>query len=59
LAEINSKNIIVIKFVIKYANILLQYIMPFTADEVNFSKYTSRISVLPEEGYKNSRNMTE
>jgi hypothetical protein len=46
------KYITVIKFVIKYTNILLQYILPFTADEVNFSKYISRTSVLPTEDYK-------
>lgn len=46
------KHITVIKFVIKYTNILLQYISPFTADEVNLSKYISCISVLPKEDYK-------
>lgn len=30
----------------------LQHILPFTADEVNLSKYISRISVLPTEDYK-------
>jgi hypothetical protein len=46
------KYITVIKFVIKYTNILLQYSLPSTVDEVNLSKYISRISVLPTEDYK-------
>jgi len=58
------KYITVIKFVIKYTNILLQYILPFTADEVNLSKYIyiyiyiSRTSVLPKGGYKKKPKYT-